>query len=273
MTERSHPAPLRPHLRILLTNDDGINAPGLVALEKIARALSDDVWIVAPEFEQSGMSRALTIHSPLRVRELDERRFAVTGTPTDCIAMAARHLMKDRIPDLVLSGVNRGSNIADDVTYSGTVAGAMEGTVVGVKSIAMSQAIGFSGSPEIQWATGEKYGPSVVCALLDRPWPKGILWNVNFPDVPPDRVERFEITRQGRRDVNNLFIDARQDARGVPYYWVGFERKLSNPPEGTDLRAIYEGRISATPLHLDLTAVDLVDDAAQALNGTPPWVG
>ncbi len=265
-------------MRILVTNDDGIHAPGLEVLEGIAAQLSDDVWTVAPETEQSGKSHSLTLHEPLRAREVAPRRLAVSGTPTDCVGLAVRHLLLDRKPDLVLSGVNRGSNIADDVTYSGTVAGAMEGTTLGIPSIALSQAHGFRGhatdtevdQDAVPWHTATYFGARVLQALLDLDWPPGIFWNVNFPDAEPEDVERFEITRQGRRDVNNLFIDPRHDARGKPYFWLGFNRQLSNPPEGTDLRAIYEGRITATPLHLDLTYGDLVETAGKRLNGGPP---
>src|ERR1700712_1973383 len=146
-------------MRILVTNDDGINAPGLIAAEKIARALTDDVWIVAPETEQSGASHSLTLTMPLRLREIEKQRFAVTGTPTDCVMMACAHIMKDNPPALILSGVNRGSNMADDVTYSGTIAGAMEGCALGIPSIALSQSYGWTEGAVIPWACGEVQGP------------------------------------------------------------------------------------------------------------------
>lgn len=265
-------------LRILVSNDDGIHAPGLGIMEAIARDLSDDVWVVAPALEQSGASHSLTLHDPIRIDQLGEKRFAVRGTPTDCVGIAVKAIITDRRPDLVLSGVNRGSNLAEDVTYSGTIAAAMEGTMLGIPSMAFSQARGFRSTEgdvimdheDVAWHTAGSFGPRIVRALLERAWPDGVLWNINFPDVEPEDVTRFEITRQGRRDVNNLFIDSRKDARGRPYYWLGFNRRLSNPPEGTDLRAIYNGRISATPLHLDLTYPGLVDEAAAVLNGSPP---
>ncbi len=266
-------------MRILLTNDDGIHAPGLQSLERIARQLTDDVWIVAPETEQSGSSHSLTLHEPLRLRELSHHRFAVTGTPTDCVGMAIRYVLKDRQPDLILSGVNRGVNIAEDVTYSGTVAGAMEGTALKIRSMALSQAVNMRiidgelprwDYGQAPWGVAETHGARVVRALLDVPWPEGVLWNVNFPDAEPEDVTHFEITRQGQRDVNNLFIDARHDARGRPYFWLGFNRQLSNPPEGTDLRAIYDGRICATPLHMDLTYTALIDEAARLFSGGLP---
>jgi 5'-nucleotidase len=169
-------------MRILVTNDDGIHAPGLGVAEKIARTLSDDVWVVAPENEQSGASHSLTLSLPLRLREIDSRRFAVTGTPTDCVMMGTAYIMKDKPPTLVLSGVNRGSNLADDVTYSGTIAGAMEGCALGIPSIAMSQSYFSETEGETPWACAEAHGPSVVKRLVEIGWPKDVLINLNFPD-------------------------------------------------------------------------------------------
>lgn len=240
-------------LRILVTNDDGIHAPGLKVLEKIARKLSRDVWVVAPEEEQSGSAHSLSLANPLRVRKLAPKRHAVRGTPSDCVLMAVRHIMKDAEPDLVLSGINRGQNIADDVTYSGTIAAAMEGTQLGIPSIALSQAFGFSGQSNVKWKTAEEFAPDILKKLIAAGWPEEILININFPDVVPGSVTGIEVTRQGKRDQSLVRVEERIDARNNPYYWLGFERILSNPPQGTDLRAIYEGRISITPLHMDLT--------------------
>lgn len=260
-------------IRILLSNDDGIHAPGLKALETIAHELSDDVWVVAPETEESGASRKLTLTVPLRVRQVSERKFAVQGTPTDCVLMGAHHILKDQPPSLVLSGVNRGSNIADDVTYSGTIAAAMEGTAIGVPSIALSQAFGFGQGTEVKWSCAERHGPWLIRKLLETGWAQDVLININFPDVWPHQVERVEVTRQGKRDQNLASIEQRVDARGNPYYWLGFKRVLSNPPEGTDLRAIYDGRISVTPLHLNLTEERARAKLAGVLDGAPPKVG
>ena len=257
-------------LRILLSNDDGINAPGLKSLEKIAAELSDDVWVVAPESEESGASRKLTLTLPLRLREISKHRFAVQGTPTDCVLMGISHVLKDRRPDLVLSGVNRGSNIADDVTYSGTIAAAMEGTALGVPSIALSQAYGFEEGKHVKWSCAEHHGPWLIRKLLELKWPADVLININFPDVLPQSVERVEVTSQGKRDQSLANIIERMDVRGNPYYWLGFKRVLSNPPEGTDLRAIYDGRISVTPLHLNLTEERARKTLAQHIMGAPP---
>lgn len=258
-------------MRILCTNDDGIHAPGLAVLESIARAFTDDVWVVAPESEQSGASRALTLSAPLRVREAGPKRFAVTGTPTDCVFLGVHDLMADGPPDYVLSGVNRGQNIAEDVTMSGTIAGAMAGLQVGIPSIALSQARGFRGPDEpIPWATAETFGPGIVAKLIETGWPLDVVMNVNFPDRPPEEVDRVEVTVQGRRDHHIIYSDRRMDLRGTPYFWFGFKGTLSDPPEGTDLRAIYEGRISVTPLHMDLTHAETRHALKGVLGGAPP---
>ncbi|HXS06339.1 MAG TPA: 5'/3'-nucleotidase SurE, partial [Rhizomicrobium sp.] len=176
-------------MRILVTNDDGIHAPGLAVAEKIARALSDDVWVIAPETEQSGASHSLTLTMPLRLRKVGERRYAVSGTPTDCVMMGCLQLLKDKPPGLILSGVNWGSNLADDVTYSGTIAGAMEGCALGIPSVAMSQAGDEETREMIDWSPGETYGPKLLRDLLDAGWPQGTLMNVNFPALPAAEVK------------------------------------------------------------------------------------
>jgi len=241
-------------MRILLTNDDGIHAPGLEVLEKIARSLADDVWIVAPETDQSGVSHSLSLNDPLRLREVDDRRFAVKGTPTDCVIMGVRHLLSDKKPDLVLSGVNRGRNAAEDVTYSGTVAGAIEGTVLGVPSLALSQAYSSARRNKPHWETSIAHAPDLIRRVLAAGMPRDVLVNVNFPDCAPDEVRGIAVTTQGKRDQELLRIEPRHDGRGNPYYWVAFSRgELANVPEGSDLAALADNRISVTPLRLDLT--------------------
>lgn len=238
-------------MRILVSNDDGIHAPGLKVLEKVAKTLSKDIWIVAPEYEQSGASHSLTLTQPLRIRKVGPRKYAVRGTPTDCVMMAMHELMKDKRPDLLLSGVNRGANLGEDVTYSGTVAVAMEGTLLGVPSIAMSQCFQF-GHP-VKWATAEHHAPKVIRKLLKAGWPKGVLININFPDVIAESVTGVEVVRQGQRDLTDLVLDHRIDARGVPYYWIGFRRQKSKSKRQSDLGATENGAIAVTPLQLDLT--------------------
>jgi 5'-nucleotidase len=248
-------------MRILVTNDDGIHGPGLDALEEIARAISDDVWIVAPDEERSGAGHSLTLANPLRYRKISDKQFEVTGTPTDCVVMAVRKILPG-MPDLVLSGVNRGQNIADDVTYSGTIAAAMEGTALGLKSIALSQVTGqFENG--ISFDVARKHGVDIVRRLMKADFGPGVLMNVNFPDCRADELAGIEITRQGKRDQNNLHVDERTDSRGNAYFWLGFSRDRGTPPAGTDLWAVFNKRISVTPLHMNLTQSDAMDAVRQ----------
>jgi 5'-nucleotidase len=251
-------------MRILVTNDDGIHAPGLRCLEEIARELSDDVWIVAPETDQSGVSHSLSLNDPLRLRQAGEKRYAVKGTPSDCIIMGIRHILKEHGPDLVLSGVNRGQNVAEDVTYSGTVAGAMEATILGVKAIALSQAYGAGGRANVKWQTAAKHGAPVIRRILEIGIEPGILVNVNFPDCEPEAVRGVAVAAQGVRNQQLLSIDERLDGRGNPYFWLAFAKARFEPGNGTDLKAIAEGRISVTPLRLDLTDEPTLTRFAQA---------
>jgi 5'-nucleotidase len=239
-------------MRILLTNDDGIHAPGLGVLESIARELSDDIWIVAPELEQSGKGRAISLTEFVRVRELEPQRYAVNGTPSDCVLLALDELMPER-PDLILSGVNAGQNIAEDTTFSGTVAAALFGMQHGVPSMALSQSKGFQNPHSCPWETPTAWGAKVLRPLIDKGWPDDLILNVNFPDRAPDDVAGVMMTRQGFRDERIIRTEGREDLRGNAYYWIGYRGKLSNPDEGTDLRAIYDGYVSVSPLHVDLT--------------------
>jgi 5'-nucleotidase len=252
-------------VRILVSNDDGIHAPGLAVLEAIARTLSEDVWVVAPEVERSGASRALTLTDPVRVRQVGPKRFACSGTPTDCVLLGVRALVEGKAPDLILSGVNNGQNIAEDVTVSGTVAAAMQGMQMGIPSIALSQAKNFRPGAPIPWETAAAHGPAVVRAVLDAGWREGVVVNINFPDRLPGDVAGVEATFQGQRDEDVNHVEQRTDLRGNHYYWIGYAAKLSRPPQGSDLRAVYEGRISVTPLHIDLTERVALADLGAAL--------
>ena len=241
-------------MRILLTNDDGIHAPGLAVLEEIARALSDDTWVVAPETDQSGVSHSLSLNDPLRLREIGPHRFAVKGTPTDCVIIGTRHIMADREPDLVLSGVNCGRNAAEDVTYSGTVAGAIEGTVLGIPSLALSQAVASETRANPHWNTARKFGPDLIRRVLAEGIPGDVLVNINFPDCPPQAVKGIAVTSQGKRNQGLLRIEPRQDGRGNPYYWIAYERiPLQLDRDGTDLSALADNHIAVTPLRLNMT--------------------
>jgi 5'-nucleotidase len=256
-------------MRILICNDDGIQAPGLNALEEIAGSLSEDVWIVAPETDSSGASHSLTLAEPLRMRELDERRYAVKGTPTDCVIMGVRFLLRDAPPDLVISGINRGQNLADDVTYSGTVAGAIQGALLGIPSIAMSMVCGSleeeKGPQPPIWETAMTHGAEVVRNLLKAGWPEGVVINVNYPNCEPHAVRGIAATAQGQRDPGLLRIEDRLDTHGNAYYWVGIERRRIQPPEGTDLWAVRNNFISVTPLCLDYTDRGTLDRLGASL--------
>jgi 5'-nucleotidase len=246
-------------MRILITNDDGIHAEGLDICEKIARSLSDDVWVVAPEYDQSGIAHSLSLNNPLRLRQVAERRFAVRGTPTDCVIMGARHLLGGKGPDLVLSGVNRGSNVGEDVIYSGTVAGAVEGTMLGIPSLALSQAFRSVGGGEPHWETSLHFAPGITRRIVAGGALRDVLININFPDCPPEEVERIVVTAQGRRGQDRSQIDARQDGRGKPYYWITYRpRGAVKAPEATDLAALDKRCIAVTPLKIDMTDMSCI---------------
>ncbi|MBE7637677.1 5'/3'-nucleotidase SurE [Sneathiella sp. P13V-1] len=251
-------------MRILLSNDDGYDAPGMQVLRNIAAKLSDDVIVVAPAKEQSGASRSLTLHDPIRIQKFSDTEYAVEGTPTDCVMMALNNLFKDNPPDLILSGVNRGANLGEDVLYSGTVAAASEGTLLGVKSIAISQCI--LDAEQIYWETTEKLAPEIIKKLLEKDWGAGTLININFPPVPVEEVRGTEVTVQGQRDLSNLLIDSRVDARGRDYYWLGYRPSLGEPGEGSDLHAVSVGKVAITPLNLNLTDKGLMGDLNEALS-------
>ena len=251
-------------MRILLTNDDGIHAPGLEVLEAIAAELSDDIWVVAPAEEMSGAGHSLTLTVPVRLRRHGERRFSVVGTPTDSVMMALGHVMQEVKPDLVLSGVNRGGNLAEDVTYSGTVSAAMEGTLYGVRSIALSQVMSDLTTTEA-FATARAWGPRVLRPLIDMEWQKGVLLNVNFPPVAPDAVTGVQVAEQGFRDLGQTAIERRTDTRGFDYFWFGLGRESPQPGHETDLKAMRQGAVSVTPLHLDMTHYPTMDRLRGAL--------
>lgn len=254
-------------MRILCTNDDGIHAPGLKVIEEIALQLSKDVWVVAPELDQSGVSHSLSLNDPLRLREVGERHFAVRGTPTDCVIMGSRHILGDKGPDLVLSGVNKGRNVAEDVVYSGTIAGALEGTILGLPSFALSQEFSMETRQKPLWETALKFGPDVIRNVMKLGVPRDTVINVNFPSCMPDEVKGIVVTRQGKRNLGFLKIDSRRDGRGNPYYWIGFEKlaAIEVPAEGTDLAALAANFVSVTPLRLDRTDMVFSEKLKDAL--------
>ncbi len=236
--------------RVLISNDDGIDAPGLKVLEKVVKKIAKEVWVSAPETEQSAAGHSLTLRRPLRIRKLSGKRFAVDGTPTDSVLLGLYEAMDEVRPDLILSGVNRGGNLGEDVTYSGTVAAAMEGTLLGIPSIAFSQ-VCEDGHP-IKWRTAEHWLPDVLNKLAAASFPSNVLINVNFPDVSAGRVIGVEVTKQGQRKIGGDFWEG-TDPRGDRYFWIGPQRNEDRAKKGTDLEAVSRGAISVTPLTLDLT--------------------
>jgi 5'-nucleotidase len=206
--------------------------------------------VVAPETEQSGAGHSLTLHHPLRIRKLTGRRYAVSGTPTDCVLLAVNELMKDHRPDLVLSGINRGGNIGEDVTYSGTVAAAMEGTLLNLRAIAISLVVEDGGEP--RWDTARHWVPEVLRRLGPMSWPSDVLLNVNIPHLPTEEVTGLQLCVQGRRKIGSE-LAMRSDPRGRTYYWIGPQREEDRYRRGTDLWAVSHGAVAVTPLCMDMT--------------------
>ena len=254
-------------MHILLVNDDGIDAPGLACLEEVATELATRVTVVAPMDNQSAVGRSLSLHNPVSRERRGEGRWAVRGTPTDCVVVALKHTLAEDPPDILLSGINSGQNIAEDLTFSGTVAGALMGSQMGVPSIALSLAKGFQGARSLPWDTARAVLPGVLSDLIDRGWPTGITLNVNIPDVPPDGVKGVQYTVQGRRDHRMVGLDTRPHPRGGHYHWLLYGADKSEPAEGTDLRAIYDGYVSITPLMTDLTCTSTLEGLREARAG------
>lgn len=236
--------------RILLTNDDGARAPGLAVLERIAAALSDDVWVVAPETDQSGTSHSISLHQPLRVMPEGERRYVVRGTPSDCVLLAMGHLMADGPPELILSGVNCGANISDAMAYSGTVGAAMTALLMDVPAVALSQA--FSERHAVRWGTAETLGRTLLRALLRHGLPGGVCLNVNFPDRPVESVAGLSFCRPAKGSISGVMIDPRSDVRNEPYYWLGFRHSPERvQAPDSDVAALRHGRVAVSPLRFD----------------------
>ncbi|MCR9256080.1 MAG: 5'/3'-nucleotidase SurE [Alphaproteobacteria bacterium] len=236
--------------RLLLSNDDGIHAPGLAVLERVAASLSDDVWTIAPEVNHSGAGHSLTLKRPLHVRRITERRIHVDGTPTDCVLLAVNKVLADHKPDLVLSGVNLGSNVAEDVTYSGTIAAAMEATLLGLPAVALSLDVGIGQAP--RWDTVEAHCAEIVRTVVKQALPPGVLISVNFPDCGPDEVKGVKVTTQGFHQVRSNVVEAK-DPYENPVYWVGMQVRESELDPNSDVAAVEKGYISVTPIHMEMT--------------------
>jgi len=237
-------------MRILVTNDDGIHAPGMKALTKIAKSVTSDVWVVAPETEQSATSHALTLRRPLRIRRLGPRRIAVDGTPTDCVLVAQHRILRDHPADLVLSGVNHGANLGEDVVYSGTVAAAMEAALLGYLAVAFSQVRRRNG--KVNFGPAEAHGAKVLQDLLQATWAKDVLINVNFPPIAPDEVTGIRVCRQGRR-LSGIEVVEGHAPYGGDFVWIGDFLSDDSSHRESDLAAVKANAISVTPLHFDMT--------------------
>jgi 5'-nucleotidase len=241
--------------RVLLTNDDGIDAPGIRLLEEAATTLAREVWVVAPEHDQSGVSHSISLHHPLRVSKRTARKVAVTGTPADCVALAVQELMRDHPPDFIFSGINRGSNLGVETVFSGTVGAAMAGLLLGFRSIALSQV--FTNPNPVRWETGAALAPRVLRQLIAMEWPEGCCMNVNFPDFPAAENTPIVFTEQGPGLMEGLSMNKRADPRAVDYYWLTIRRNTArHNPEGTETAVVQKGGVSITPLQFERTNVE-----------------
>jgi 5'-nucleotidase len=255
--------------RVLLTNDDGIHAPGMAILEKVASLIAHEVWVVAPEHDQSGVSHAISLHDPLRVSCQGERRFGVRGTPGDCVILAARHLMVDTLPDLVLSGINRGANLGVETVFSGTVGAAMAGMLLGLPCIALSQA--FTHRDAVRWETAQQLAPEVIRQLVQAGWlAKEVCLNVNFPDVAPVDAGPLTITRQGRGWVERIDVRSEVDPRGMDYHWLHFYRSPQENTPDSETSVVAKGGIAVTPLCFERTEEKAYQQLAQVFNRQKP---
>jgi len=237
--------------RILLTNDDGIDAPGLKVLEAIAAELAREVWVVAPEHDQSGVSHAVSLHHPVRLTQHGRRRYGVTGTPGDCAVLGVAHLMAANPPQLCLSGVNRGANLGIENVFSGTVGGAMTAMMLGVPAIALSQE--YADRAKVPWDTAAALAPDVIRRLLAIGWDPATCLNINFPNLPPAEAGPLTLARQGAGMVQGMQVDTRTDPRGFQYHWIMFRRGLRDQGPESDIAALDAGKIVITPLRYDRT--------------------
>ncbi len=246
-------------MRILVTNDDGVQAPGILALKTALEAIPGaDVFVVAPERPRSAAGHAITLHKPLRLSQVSladgSQAYAASGTPADCVVLGAQEVMQGRV-DLVVSGINHGPNLGWDVHYSGTVAAAKEAAMIGYPAIAVSVA---SYAADVRYDAAAAFAARLAVWLFERPMPERTLLNVNVPSLAPEQIAGILVARQGPRQYVDRY-ERREDPSGKPYYWLGGTLSDTRAPEGSDVRAIADGKISITPLQLDMTAFDLMD--------------
>lgn len=233
--------------RILITNDDGVAAPGLTVLVDIARRLAEEVWVVAPEHDRSGAGQSISLHDPLRVYRHGERHFAVSGTPADCVLYAIAEWFGETPPDLVLSGINAGANIGDSVQYSGTVGAVLSAEHLGIPGIALSQA--FANRDQIDWSPVTALGEAAIRALWPTAATSKCCWNVNFPACQADQVHTLEYAVQSAGSIARPSLLPGQDSRGLSYWWLGFDRSSEHDvPEDSDMAVLRRRGVAATPL-------------------------
>lgn len=260
--------------RILITNDDGITADGIKILKRIANEFSNDVWVVAPEHEKSGASHALSFQNELILKKYEDKSFSVNGTPSDCVAIGISNVLKDKRPDIILSGINSGCNVGEDVTYSGTIAAAMEGLIRRIPSIAISQNYEAGKKNQISWDSSKFFLKNLLVDLTNQGWSNNVFMNINFPYCSAEKVKSIQVTTQGNRDTDDLIINEVEASK----FRFGLRRrleenaKLNLPPlnegiEGymTDVEAIANQHISVTPFHLDLTHHKSLEDLKKGL--------
>lgn len=240
-------------IRILISNDDGVNSEGLRALAGVLQTLGE-VFIVAPDRDQSAASHALSLYRPLRMEEISQNTYSVDGTPTDCINLAVNGILKDKKPDLIVSGINKGENLGDDITYSGTVSAAMEGTLLEIPSVAVS-VVNKNG---FRFDTASFYALMIAKYVLRRGLPKGTFINLNIPSLPKEEIKGIKVTRQGKRVYGEPIVE-NVDPRGRKYYWIGGNELGFLDIENSDIIAINQGYVSVTPIKLDLTDYDFLE--------------
>jgi len=252
---------------ILVTNDDGVHSPGLMALARAMREIARAV-VVAPDRERSAVGHALTMHRPLRVEKMRDDVYAVNGTPTDCVALGIGKLLPGK-PDLIISGVNKGANLGDDITYSGTVSAAIEGTIFGIPSIAVSLML--DGTPAAHYETAQQYSLEAARFVLRQSLPYDTLLNINIPNIPPAEVKGIKFTRQSKRIYNGAVHDIKSPW-GETYYWIGGGKPFWEHGPDTDINAVMEGYISITPIHLDFTNAPAIDWLRDRWANGPPEI-
>lgn len=254
----------KPFRRILLANDDGVDAPGIRILEKVAEQFADEVWVVAPATDKSGVSNSISLRESVRVEARGVRKFAVHGTPADCVAVAVRHLMRNFPPDVLLSGINSGSNIGFETVLSGTVGAAITGVLLGIPSVALSQ----DKRPEDQpnWTTAEEQCLPVLQKLFEAGLPAECCLNVNFPNVSDGLVKGIRVTRQGIGKVKGITVTPTADPHGEDYFWLRVEHGVTDLPEFSEVSAVAAGFISVTPLTWERTSQQVWSDLSAQLS-------